>query len=322
MRRPLVSAVIPTRNRPELVKRALVTALAQTYSPLEIIVVIDGPDSVTTDVLASFNTDALTTVCLPESVGGSEARNIGVRRARGEWIAFLDDDDEWEPRRVEKQISAALDSSCPWPLVCSQVLARSSDAEYIWPEVAPRRPYSEYLLVRSRLTYGEALMQTSTLMTKRELLEQVPFRKGLRKHQDWDWVLRCTKRPDVEVIFVPEPLAVWYIDTNRTRVSQQNMWRISYDWIRESKTLVTKRAYSSFIATYVARQAAAEGAWIAFITLLKEACCTGPPRIRDLAVFFGAWLIPSRLQHKMGQLANLEPRAREVRRKPFRDLSN
>ncbi len=308
MQRPLVTAVIPTRNRPNLVKRALASALTQTYSPLEIIVVIDGPDSVTADMLASFNTETLTVICLPDSVGGSQARNIGARQGRGEWIAFLDDDDEWHPRRIEKQISAGLASSCRLPLVCSQVLARTPVGEYTWPETAPSRPYSEYLLVRSRLTYGEGVMQTSTLMTKRELLEQVPFREGLRKHQDWDWILRCTQRSDVEVIFVPEPLAVWYLDTNRTRVSQHNMWQTSYDWIRESRTLVTKRAYSSFITTYVARQAAVEGAWNAFLPLLKEACCAGSPRIRDLTVFLGAWLVPSRFHGTIRKLIKIQNR--------------
>jgi glycosyltransferase involved in cell wall biosynthesis len=289
------------------VKRAVESALAQTYSPLEIIVVIDGPDAATAAALACFHTDILRIVCLPDNVGGSAARNEGIRRARGEWIAFLDDDDEWKPRKIEKQIFAGLASSRRWPLLCSQVLARTPEAEYIWPEAAPCEPYSEYLLVRSRLTYGEGLMHTSTLMAKRELLKEVPFRPGLRKHQDWDWVLRCTRRSDVEVIFLPEPLAVWYVDTNRTRVSHQNMWWTSYDWIRESRALVTKRAYSSFLATYVARQASADRAWSAFLPLLKEVCCVGSPRLRDLGVFLGAWVVPSAFRSTISKLA--QPRA-------------
>jgi glycosyltransferase involved in cell wall biosynthesis len=307
MQTPLVTAVIPTRNRPELLKRAVESALAQTYSPLEIVVVMDGPDAATADALAALPTDILSIVCLPENVGGSAARNEGVRRARGDWIAFLDDDDEWKPRKIEKQIFAGLASSRRWPLLCSQVLARTPEAEYTWPEAAPYEPYSEYLLVRSRLSYGEGLMHTSTLMAKRELLEHVPFRPGLRKHQDWDWVLRCTQRSDVEVIFLPEPLAVWYVDMTRTRVSHQNMWRTSHDWIRESRALVTKRAYSSFLATYVARQAFSDRAWSAFLPLLKELYCVGSPRLRDLGVFLGAWVVPSAFRSTVSKLAR--PRA-------------
>ena len=140
MQGPLVTAVIPTRNRPELVKRAVTSALEQTYSQLEIIVVIDGPDSETAHALASFDPARLRILCLPESVGGGEARNVGVRWARGEWIAFLDDDDEWKPRRIEKQISAGLASSRRWPLLCSQVLARTPEADTPGPKRPPRSP--------------------------------------------------------------------------------------------------------------------------------------------------------------------------------------
>ena len=176
---------------------------------------------------------------------------------------------------------------------------------------APRRPYSEYLLVRSRMSYGEGLIQTSTVMAKRDLLLRAPFREGLRKHQDWDWILRVTGLHQAEVVFVPEPLAVWTLDQDRIRVSSQNVWRSSYDWIRESRGLVTRRAYASFIATYVARQAAAEGAYFAFLPLLKDMLVAGSPRPRDIGMYLAAWLTPMRLHRWLRKTAHT--RLREAR---------
>jgi glycosyltransferase involved in cell wall biosynthesis len=287
-----VSAVIPTRGRANLLMRAVKSALAQTYSQLEIIVVIDGTDEESKVALDVFTDERLVVLSLPESVGGAEARNVGVRHARGKWIAFLDDDDEWMPDKIQEQVAAAAASSCEFPLVCSQVIARTPTGDFIWPENPPQKPYSEYLLVRSRLSYGEGLMQTSTLFAKRELLRRIAFRPGLRKHQDWDWVLRCTELQGVEVVFISKPLAVWYLDGARIRVSHQNMWRISLDWIKESRKLVTKPAYASFIANNVAPQAAAEKAWGTFFPLIREMVFVGQPRWRDLSVFLGAWFIP------------------------------
>jgi cellulose synthase/poly-beta-1,6-N-acetylglucosamine synthase-like glycosyltransferase len=80
---PRVSVVIPTRGRPELAERAVRSVLAQGFEEFEIVVVIDGPDRETGETLRRFRDERLHVVHLAENVGGSEARNIGVRFARG-----------------------------------------------------------------------------------------------------------------------------------------------------------------------------------------------------------------------------------------------
>lgn len=297
---PIVTAVIPTRNRADLVTRAIRSALAQSYVGVEVVVVVDGRDDRTVASVTQINDERLRCVVIGESVGGAEARNIGVRNARGEWIAFLDDDDEWMPDKIEKQLKAAGELSAPeTQIVCSQVIARTTEGDMLLPEKAPAKPYSEYLLVRSRLTFGEGLMQTSTLMAKREHLLRIPFTKGLRKHQDWDWLLRCAEEQEMEVVFVPEPLAIWYVDDARARVSQENAWQISLEWIRSLRTSVTKKAYASFLATYVSPQAAVDGSWKTCALLFNEMFRIGEPRLRDLLVFAGAWFFPVKLRLKL-----------------------
>ena len=145
---PLVSAVIPTRNRPEMVCRAVGCALSQTYSNLEVVVVIDGPDSATLEVLGALNEPRLRIVALPENVGGSEARNQGVRKARGEWIAFLDDDDEWLPEKTEKQLAAAANMPGPLSFVACQFVERDYYGQRVFPIVEENvdAPFSEYAL--------------------------------------------------------------------------------------------------------------------------------------------------------------------------------
>ena len=299
MNAPLVSAVIPTRHRPDLVVRAVRSALAQSYSNIEVVVVIDGPDVASQSALASIVDNRLRLVMLDASVGGAEARNVGVTGSRGDWIAFLDDDDEWLAEKIEHQMRVAISSTAQFPLLCSQVTARNPIAEFVWPENPPDAPYSEYLLVRSRLGYGEGLMQTSTLLAKRGLLERVPFQKGLQKHQDWDWILRCVELPGVEVLYVPEPLAIWNLDDGRERASRADAWMASWNWIKSSRARVTPKAYAAFIATHVAPQAASQNAWGAFVPTARELFHPGSPRPRDLMMFAGAWFFPIKLRNSL-----------------------
>jgi glycosyltransferase involved in cell wall biosynthesis len=290
-----VSVVIPTCNRSALLKRAIDSALDQTRPPLELIVVVDGPDPATTASLSCFSDSRIRIIALDEVVGGAEARNIGVRRATGEWIAFLDDDDEWLPNKLELQMASAEKVKDCSPIISCKVIARSGDRTDVWPLKSPVKPYSEYLLVRRRIRYGEGLLQTSTLVARRELLLRVPFRKGLRKHQDWDLILRSTELDEVRIVFVEEPLAIWHLDDNRKRVSQHDNWQCSLDWIHSMKHLVTRRAYASFLANSVARQAAAAGAWRAAPLLFVEMMREGRPGMLDIALLVSPWLVPTSL---------------------------
>ncbi len=299
-----VTAVIPTRNRPELVCRAVESVLAQTHTNIEAVVVVDGPDEATLSALARFPHDRVCVVALTETVGGAKARNIGVELAHGEWIALLDDDDEWLAEKTTLQLQAALASGCTLPIVCSQVIARSANAEMIWPIHPPREPYSDYLLVRKRLSYGEGLMQTSTLMAKRELFLAQPFTNGLIKHQDWDWILRALQLQGVATVYVEQPLAIWYLENNAGRVSRVNRWRASLEWIEDVSPLITPLAYSSFIATYVAPQAADAKAYLSLAPLFLKLISRCIPRPRDFVVFFAAWVFPSNIRVLLRKLVH------------------
>ena len=94
---PRVSVVILTRNRPQMVLRAVSDALAQTLRDLEVIVVIDGPDEATATALAGVNDRRLRVVQHDRNRGISAARNTGFYEACGDYVALQDDDDEWQP---------------------------------------------------------------------------------------------------------------------------------------------------------------------------------------------------------------------------------
>lgn len=300
----LISVVIPTRNRPLLVKRAVKSVLAQSFNELEIIVVIDGLDEATRVILTEIDDPRLRVIELPTNRGVSEARNIGVSKSQGEWIAFLDDDDEWLPQKLELQIEVAKRSQYVFPIITSCLIARTPKGDYIYPKrfQKPSEPLSEYLLARNTLLPGEGLIHTSTLLIKKDLLQKVPFKKGLRKHEDWDWLLRVNNLEGVGIKFVPEPLAIWYIEEKRQSLSTTSDWQYSLAWIQENRDLVTPRAYAAFMMVEVANQASIAGSWNTFLPILWKSIRFGKPNIIDFQLYFSMWLIPQEMRRSLRAL--------------------
>src|SRR5437660_983511 len=160
-----VSVVIATLNRPAMLLRALRSVAAQTYRPLEIIVVLDGPDESTLEALRAKNYSAIRVLQLDVRCGASGARNFGVKNARGAWVAFLDDDDEWLPRKLEFQMHAGLRSSFRYPIVFSRVIVNTPRGKFLMPRRGPTTMESvdEYLYCRKSLLPGEVFFQTSNV---------------------------------------------------------------------------------------------------------------------------------------------------------------
>ena len=247
----IVSAVIPTRNRPDLVRRAVASALGQTFRELEVIVVVDGPDQDTVSVLTGIGDARLRVIALEESVGGAEARNVGARASIGQWVALLDDDDEWLPHKIEKQLEAVHLDDSRRVLVVSQYIERSPTRQDV---LRPRRlplpgeKICEYMF--DFLCY----FQTSTFFCSRELLLEIPFRKELKSFQDIDWFLRLNSNPEVKLEVVAEPLSVYYSPEQRASITGGLSWEKRLAWGQQNRLLMTRRAYSRFIVGSVRGQ--------------------------------------------------------------------
>src|SRR5215467_3735478 len=120
---PVVSVVIPTVERPELLLRAVHSALQQTFRDLEVIVVFNREEKDTVTALESISSPRLRLLPFPKRLDGSRARNEGARAARGEWVAFLDDDDLWIPEKLERQLALAWMSDSVEPIIACKVTA-------------------------------------------------------------------------------------------------------------------------------------------------------------------------------------------------------
>lgn len=300
----IVSVVIPTRNRPQIVTRGVRTALTQTLQSIEVIVIIDGPDLETVNVLSQIADPRLRVIELSKNVGPSGARNTGVREAKGTWIAFLDDDDEWLPQKLERQLEVANNSHYNFPVVASRLISQTQKGESILPKRLPNlsEPLSEYLFARNSLFKEEGFIQTSTIFVKKELVQKMPLEEKFYRHEDWEWLLRVSAMEGVGVEFVPEPMAIWHSEVGIKRLSNVNDWQYSLDWIRSTRNLVTPKAYSGFIATMTAPSASSVGDWKAFFPLLWEAIRWGKPRPIDICLYLIMWLFPQQFRQQVSSI--------------------
>jgi glycosyltransferase involved in cell wall biosynthesis len=296
---PLVSAIVPTRNRADLVATAVRSALAQTMTDLEVVVVVDGPDAATEQVLTAFDDPRLRVVVLPEPRGASAARNAGVDAARGAWVAFLDDDDEWLACRLERQLAVAEPGQRM--LITSLARVETPSGTYIWPTELPDPAgrIDAYLFERRSWFLGAAFLQTSTWLLPRSLFQEVRFRPEGDPHDDWDFVIRLCNRHGARIVTVPEPLVAFRYEQPRPGLGRAGAWRDSLAWIDRMGELVRPSADASFCLAVAGASAAAAGAWRAVPVVLGRAFRRGRPTARQLALFASYWLVPQRLRRRI-----------------------
>jgi len=215
--RPLVSAIIPTYNNAALVAEAVDSALAQTYRPLEVIVVDDGSTDDTAARLAAYG-ERIRVVRI-EHAGPAVARNAGIRAARGEFIAFLDSDDLWLPEKVARSAAPLLaDARVGVVYTGTRVYDLTVGREQRVPcyDLSGRIHREVFLECRG--------VSTSTIITRRICLDDVGlFDETLLRAQDWDLFIRLAERYDFR--FVPETLTIRRVHGGSLSVARKDLYR-------------------------------------------------------------------------------------------------
>ena len=288
---PLVSVVIPTLRRPQLVLRALKSVFEQTHEDIEVIVVVDGPDLETIAALRSVNDARLRVIVNPKSLSAGGARNIGAANASGEWIAFLDDDDEWLPHKLNRQLAYAIGHG-PSLVTCLTRVVSPHLTETVPDLIYDNSiPLDEYLFDRCSLLSRPGFIQTSSHLIPRDLFNRAPFKVD-NPHDDWDFILTLSKRFGVPIETVPEVLTIMHTDDRRPSLSRAGTWAASLAWIDSIRSIVTRRGYSGFCLGVVGPRAARERAGTAFFLLLYRAFRYGSPRFWQISSFISLWLLP------------------------------
>jgi len=225
---PLVSVVIPAYNCGHFIGDALDSVVNQDYSPLEVYVVDDGSTDETCDVVARYG--SAVTLVRQQNAGAAVARNEGMRRARGAYVALLDADDVWLPGKLRLQIDH-LERHADVAMCCTRWHLLHPNASGQYPIEHAAAP--ETALVDPKCKgwiYCELLLDcevwTSTVVMRRGLCESVGgFDPELRRGQDYDYWLRASRVTRIDRLDLP--LALYRMQVAHDRKFPDTNWELT-----------------------------------------------------------------------------------------------
>lgn len=233
VKNPTVSVIIPTYNRANLVDKAIKSVLNQTYQDFEIIVIDDGSTDNTEEIIRGFKDKRIKYIKKYKKNRGSPvARNIGIKIARGEYIAPLDSDDEWLPEKLDMQIKFFQDGPPELGVVYSHSCYMDESGKNI-NKLHNLREVEGYIY--EDLLGGNCVGSPSKLLIRKECFHQVGlFDDLLRTQADWDMWIRIAKYYRFAFIKIPlvryrlhsnqisKNLGVKFISANRILVKYAN----------------------------------------------------------------------------------------------------
>jgi glycosyltransferase involved in cell wall biosynthesis len=217
---PLVSVIIPTYNRANTIARAIESALKQTYTNIEVIIVDDASGDNTEEKVKAIDDSRIKYMRHETNKGGGAARNTGISDAKGEYIAFLDSDDVWLPEKIEKQVRL-FDHADPRVGVIYTGFYRTDGNDRITKQVTPSMKGNLY----NRLLEGNFIGTTSVIMAKKECLKQVGgFNASLPSCQDWDLYIKLSKACHYD--YIPDPLVRFFCGEGHNKITSNKQWVI------------------------------------------------------------------------------------------------
>lgn len=196
-----ISVVIPTYNRIELLKRSIDSVINQTIKPFEIIIVDDGSND-GTEAMVKKKYDSLKLI-KQKNKGASAARNSGIKASSGEWICFLDSDDEWKNDKLEKQITAVANNSDYKFFHSNEIWIKNGK------RINQKKKHKKYGGDIFKKCLDMCRISPSSVLIDKSIFEEIGFfNENLVVCEDYElWLRICDK---YEVFFIDEPLIIKY----------------------------------------------------------------------------------------------------------------
>ncbi|MFH1359470.1 MAG: glycosyltransferase [Candidatus Omnitrophota bacterium] len=275
---PLVSIIIPSFNRAKLLQRAIQSVLRQTYQNFEVIVVDDASTDHTREVVLGFSDPRLRYIRNEKNLKGPRSRNIGIKQARGEYISLLDDDDEFLPEKIEKEVNKFRDAPeevgvvyCGHSFVVNNKIAKIMLPQY-------RGDVSE-------ITWRHPVLSLPAALIKKKCFEKSGlFDETFVSCQDWDLWIRVAQHCRFD--YINESLLNVYMHGGEISTNIQNrvfgieriLDKYAYEYQKRKKThsLLLKRL--GFL--YLLKGDRPKGS-----QRFKESFCRDPLALRNYVMF-------------------------------------
>ena len=206
---PKISVIIPTKNRKASLLRCLDSVFSQTLKPFEVIVVDDG-SSVDTSQFVLKQFPGTKFIKNEKSYGGAVARNQGATAAEGEYIAFIDSDDEWLPCHLSEKLTVLKTNNADG-VFGTFYLLKGKQEEEIFFNV---KKFQDLNIGNAILNIKRFDARTSTFVFRKEAFNQIKFDENLKKHQDWDLAINFDRK--YKFVLDNKPSVKIYVEQGKT----------------------------------------------------------------------------------------------------------
>lgn len=227
-----ITVILPTYNRENLIGRSIDSVLSQTYTNLELLIIDDASMDCTEKVVKSYTDSRINYVKLERNSGACIARNLGIQMATGDFVAFLDSDDKWDNKFLEKLTGKLVQEKADVAF-CRFSYRDSKNKKQVVPnfEINTDRIYEQLLY--------DNFVANGAILLRRECLEKESFDVNLKRFQDWDLYLRIFK--NFKCVFLDEILLnVYYQPTSITGT-------VSKEKVRQALEVIYKKNYNEII---------------------------------------------------------------------------
>lgn len=284
MLKPTISVVVPTFNRAHLIARTIASVERQSRLPVEVIIVDDCSTDNTAEVVGGISCPIpVIYERLKRNGGGGVARNAGIRLAKGDYVAFLDSDDEWEFEHLETLAQQAFLKEGNFVVASSALVSETE-------RVFPTGRFLQSLSMAEKLHFvltGNLAFQTSTLLMPRSTALQFMFDGRLRRHQDWDLIFRMI-RQQVNLTLLPNPTTIYHLQTG-TNVSRSSSVMPSLRFFARHRRAMSRKSTARFVALEIDRR---KPSHLAAARSLLQAALIGGISIKEFAFYLWSRLKP------------------------------
>jgi glycosyltransferase involved in cell wall biosynthesis len=190
---PMVSIIVRTKDRPVLLKRAIASIAEQTYRPIEVVLVNDGGSELNVKELKGILGDvSLNYIRLEENKGRAQAGNVGIDNAKGEYIGFLDDDDEFYPEHVETLMFFPERSDYKVAYSAVEMVEKTFSSDGLSFVINNKRLFAKDFSYEDLLIWN--YIPLISLLFVSDFLKGLLFDESLELFEDWDLLIRAADR--------------------------------------------------------------------------------------------------------------------------------
>lgn len=218
---PLISVIIPTFNRSQVLKRAIISALNQTYRNIELVVVNDASTDSSSDIVKSINDSRIKLIVHEKNKGLAAARNTGIGNSAGEYITFLDDDDEWLPEKISLQLDAIRNANLTIGLVFTNGFSEYENNLIIKEDVPSGVVFdpkiNTFFPLRVLITPPSGWMLSKTIVEKIGFFDESMYNNW----DDGDYFVRVAL--SFPIYFLNKKLVIWHALASHVNMISLNL---------------------------------------------------------------------------------------------------